>query len=129
MRRCFIFLVSIFALAGVNCGSLPEDPSDMTLVVAPIQIDSVDVALAESFPIQAFSHVVGVVGDGCTTLLPLEQRRSGNRVFVEIKAQRPKDAICTQIAKLFDQNIALGPFAPGDYELHVNDVVRHFHVD
>ena len=38
-------------------------------------------------------------------------------------------AICTQIAKLFDENIALGPFAPGDYELHVNDVVRHFHVD
>jgi hypothetical protein len=127
--RWQLVLSCIFALSGVNCGSLPEDPSDMTPVVAPIQIDSVDVALAESFPVQAFSHVVGVVGDGCTTLLPLEQRRSGNRVFVEIQAQRPKDAICTQIAKLFDQNIALGPFAPGNYELHVNDVVRHFHVD
>jgi inhibitor of cysteine peptidase len=121
----------MLALAGVNCGTtgLPEDPSDMTPIVAPIQIDVVTVALAESFPVQAFSHVRGTVGDGCTNLLPIEQRRSGNRVFVEIKARRPKDAICTQVAKLFDENIALGSFTPGDYELHVNDVVRHFNVD
>jgi hypothetical protein len=95
--------------------------------VRPVLVDSVTVQIAESFPVQVFSRITGVVGDGCSTLLPIEQRRSGTEITVEIRRQRPKGAICTQIARLFDETIRLmGDFPAGEYRLRVNDVVRTF---
>lgn len=112
----------------VACDS-PEEP-DSVFDVAPIQIDSVDVALLESFPVRAMAHVTGVVGDGCSELLPIEQIRDGNELVISIRRRRPVDAVCIQLAKLFDRSISLdGSFAPGDYTLRVNDVSVVFHVD
>lgn len=111
------------------CGT-SDSPGRPTMVVEPIQVDSVAVTVAESFPVQVFAHVRGIVGDGCATLLPIEQRRAGNTVTVEIDRQRPTQGICTQIAQLFDQNIRLdGAFAPGLYRLTVNGLSQAFRVD
>ena len=60
-------------------------------------------------------------------LLPERQSRSGNRVVVAIERERPVDAICTQIALLYDRVLPLdGRFAAGNYALQVNDVESRF---
>jgi hypothetical protein len=121
--------LAVLALAAPGCGS-PSDPTDLTPVVEPILIDSVTVRVAESLPVQVFAHVNGIVGDGCSTLLPVEQSREGNRVAIAILRQRPKSAICTQIAKLFNEDIRLqGAFPPGHYTLRVNETLRTFDVN
>jgi hypothetical protein len=49
------------------------------------------------------------------------QQRSGNIVTVTILRERPRHAICIQIAKLYDDVIRLeGSFPPGVYQLRVN---------
>ncbi len=117
-----------WALAVSGCGD-PSEP-DPLFDVAPIQVESVEVMVLESFPAQANAHVTGVIGDGCAELLPIEQSRGDNEVRISILRQRPLDAVCIQIAKLFDDTIRLqGTFAPGDYTLHVNDVSVSFRVD
>jgi hypothetical protein len=104
-------------------------PTDQ-LLISPIQIDSVEVLIAESFPVQVFAHVRGIVGDGCSEALPVQQTRAGNTITIVINRQRPAQAICTQIAKVFDQNIRLvGDFPPGEYVLKVNAVEKKFRVD
>jgi hypothetical protein len=121
--------LAVLALAAPGCGS-PSDPTDLTPVVEPILIDSVTVRIAESLPVQVFAHVTGIVGDGCSTLLPLEQSREGNLIAIAILRQRPKNAICTQIAKLFDQDIRLqGSFPAGRYTLRVNETLQPFEVN
>ena len=67
-------------------------------------------------------RVRGVLGDGCTDLLPpITQERDGTVVRIRILRQRPEDAVCIQIAKLFDQVVPLmGEYPPGDYIVHVN---------
>lgn len=47
---------------------------------------------------------------------------------LSIYSTRPPDAICTQIAKLYDATLALttGPFPPGPYVLRVNGVEKTF---
>ena len=61
--------------------------------------------------------------------LPIRQSRDANQVTVRISRQRPVDAICTQIAKLFDSTIQLeGAFPPGSYALDVNHVRVTFDV-
>lgn len=98
---------------------------DVTL--GPIQINRVDVQVAETSPPRASAHVQGVIGDGCSTLHSVEQERSGSTVTLRILRERPTDAVCTQIAQLYDETIALdGAFPPGRYVLRVNDVETAF---
>ncbi len=130
MKRLWILglLVLIAACApttSVSPLSAPERPMN----IAPIQIDQVEIRLAESFPVQVFAHVRGIIGDGCSSVLPVTQQRDGNTITLSINRQRPADAICTQIAKLYEENIRLeGDFPAGEYVLKVNDVTQPFTV-
>jgi hypothetical protein len=102
-------------------------PTEPEIVVSPITIESVDVRVLESSPPQATAHVEGVIGDGCTELQGTTQSRAGNVVTITIEAARPRDAICTQIARLYREDIRLeGQFPPGHYVLRVNGVEKPF---
>lgn len=121
-------LVLFFAACGQP--AVPSASPSPAMIVGRIQIESVAVRLAQSFPVQVFARVKGVVGDGCSSLLPVEQSRAANVITLEIKRQRPKDAICTQIAVLFDQDIRLeGEFRTGEYMLYVNGIAQSFRVN
>ena len=110
--------------------ALPVQPPARDMIVDPIQIDQVEVRIAESFPVQVFVHVTGVIGDGCSSVLPAEQKREGNTVTVTINRQRPAEAMCTMIAKIYDENIRLdGDFPPGEYTLKMNTVTQTFTVN
>lgn len=97
------------------------------LLIEPIEIERVEVRVLESSPPQAVAHVQGLLGDGCSDLNSLRQERSGSVVTVTILRQRPRKAICIQIAKLYEENIHLeGRYPPGRYVLRVNDTVTEF---
>jgi hypothetical protein len=74
--------------------------------------------------------VRGVIGDACSSLHSVEQERTGNTVVVTILRQRPANAICTQIARLYDDTIRLdGAFPPGAYVVRVNGTETSFVTD
>lgn len=75
-------------------------------------------------------RVQGVIGDGCTELLPpITQKREGVVTRITILRQRPQDAICIEIAKLFDQVVPLfGDYPPGRYIVRVNNSETSFSV-
>jgi hypothetical protein len=96
-------------------------------LIEPIQIDGVEILILESAPPQVKAHVTGVIGDGCSELDSVQQARSGSTVTVTILRKRPKDAFCTQIAKLYDETISLeGTFPAGEYVLNVNEFSTTF---
>jgi hypothetical protein len=108
--------------AAVACGDPATAPTTPKTIARPIQVDSVEVVLA---PLSA--HVRGVIGDGCTELSGVSMQRSENTVIVTIWSTRPQDAICIQIAKLYDATLALpGDFPSGPYVLQVNGVAKTF---
>jgi hypothetical protein len=112
-----------FLLATAACSGSTEND----MVVEPITIESVDVLILESSPPQATARIKGVIGDGCSELHSEVQRRASDTVTITVLRQRPKEAICTQIAKLYDQTIRLeGTFPPGRYTLRVNSVEKTF---
>ena len=123
MDRRRVLAPALWAMAAVGCGS----PAAPDLEIAPIQVESVEVLVLESFPPQAAARVRGVVGDGCSTLHSVEQARSGSTVTLTILRERPAGAICTQIARLYDETIRLeGAFPPGRYVLRVNGLETVF---
>ena len=114
---------SLCAVAALAC-STPTSPD---LIVDPIQIESVEVHITAGSPPQAEAHVEGILGDGCSEFHSQAQTRSGNTVTITLLRERPRDAICTQIAKLYVADIPLeGQYPPGRYELRVNDVEKTF---
>lgn len=122
-------LLLVLLAAACSKPATPSQPDSPPVIVSRIQVESVRVRFAQSFPVQVFARVQGVIGDGCSELLPIEQSRAGSVITLEIKRQRPRDAICTQIAKLFDQEIRLpGEFRTGEYTLNVNGSPSSFQV-
>src|SRR5687768_8016842 len=89
------------------CAGNPAGDDPGPLRIDPISIESVEVLVQAGAPAQVSAHVKGVIGDGCATLLPVTQARSGNTVTVSILRSRPENAICIQIAKLYDEVIRL----------------------
>lgn len=108
--------LAFFALLLVGCTS----PSSPSLDIEPITIESVEVQVSGDPP-RVAAHVRGVVGDGCSTVHSVTQARAGNVVTITILRERPKDAICVQLAKLYDEVIPLdGQYPRGRYTLRVN---------
>jgi hypothetical protein len=118
-------LLALVAGASTACTSARDAanpaPSDPVFVVDPIAIESVELVRGLGTASGLGVHVKGVVGDGCSELLPVRQVREGNTVTITVERRRPENAICIQIARLFDDVIPLeGVFPPGTYEVRVN---------
>lgn len=120
-------LACALVLAGAGCTRTVEPDPVPEFLITPIVIERVDVRVLETSPPQAVAHVEGVIGDGCSELNSQRQVRDGNTVTITVLGQRPPHAICTQIAKIYREDIPLeGVFPPGQYVLNVNGVARTF---
>jgi len=115
--------LALLTAAAVACSS----PLGPDTVIDEIPIKSIDIRILESFPPQATAHVEGILGDGCSEFHSLGQTRSGNVIEVTILRQRPRGAICTQIARRYAADIPLrGSYPPARYVLRVNGVEKTF---
>jgi hypothetical protein len=105
------------------------NPASPELIIDPILVDRLEVVVGSGAPMAVEAHVQGVVGDGCSVLHSVKQERSGSTVTITILRERPKDAICTQQALLYDARIPLeGTFSSGAFLVRANGVERAFTV-
>jgi hypothetical protein len=114
----------VFALGASACSDPAAAPD---VEVTPIQIDRVEVRILETSPPRATARVEGILGDGCSELHSENQSRTGNTVTLTILRERPRNAACTQQAKLYESDFTLqGEYPPGEYVLRVNGVEKTF---
>lgn len=93
-----------------------------------LQVQTVDVLIAESFPPQISAHVTAIIPDSCTKARDPEISRDGTTITVTLIGERPDGVACAQIISTYDKSISLGTLDPGHYTLHVNDVTKMFEV-
>lgn len=100
-------------------------------IVNEAQIETLDILILESFPVQVLVHVTGYLGDGCTALGDIQTTQEGNTFLISITSLRPAGALCTQQLVSFDENIALDVvgLAAGTYTVSVNGVTDTFTLD
>lgn len=128
MRKVLGGLVLAAAVASFGCDS-PSAPTPR-MIVGPIQVDSLEIVTGASSSSALGVRVQGVIGDGCTELLPpITQERDDSVVRIRILRQRPEEGICIELAKLFDQVVPLmGSYPPGRYLVLVNSAELAFSV-
>lgn len=106
--------------APVDGDAQAAEPMMRTLAV----VESVDVLLLESMPVQIQLQVSGYHPDGCQAAVEVVQRRDGNTVTVEVYRLLPAAVMCPMVLQPLQETIRLdGGFEPGTYQININGVV------
>jgi hypothetical protein len=95
---------------------------------SPMIIESVEVLLLESAPVQVVVNVRGTQPDGCEFPAVTEERRDGNAITLEIYRNVPLAAMCPAVLVIYEDSINLGTFEPGGYTVTVNGVTVEFEI-
>jgi hypothetical protein len=118
------------------CALLPESGATPTplptptphLILGDALVESVDLLILESFPVQVHAVVRGALGDGCTSIDQITQSRQGSTFEVSLTTRRPADAVCTLQLVSFEEVVPLdvANLPAGVYLVNVNGITNTF---
>lgn len=148
----FLILVSLMAILLVAC-SMPASnpnqaqtngsetpPTETQSVQTPstgtetatisglAAVDSIEILIMESFPVQVQVIARGNLPDGCTTIEETLSEQIETLFRVTITTERPAEAMCTEALVPFEQVISLDVLglSAGEYQVDVNGVMGSF---
>lgn len=109
------------------CGMQPLQ-ADEAFIIRPAKIDSLDILVLESFPVQVQVRITGTLGDSCTTRDKISQKREAGTFFIEVTTRRPAEAMCAQVVATFHETVPLDVVGlqSGTYTVDVNGVTDTF---
>jgi hypothetical protein len=128
-----VVLVLIVAIARVGAGDASNDDQRQSDTgdeyrVDPVTVESVEVRIAESYPVQIFVEVTGYLPDPCWEPQEPSVVQDGNQFIIEIMAERKVDEVCPQVIENYEHTISLGSMDAGNYVVRVNEFEQAFEV-
>jgi hypothetical protein len=119
---CWVSALS--SLTKPTDGPPPETPP-----ITKADVQSVEIQILESFPVQANAIAHGQLPDaGCTTIAGVSQSRSGNTFTVTLTTKLDPNALCSQVITPFEYVIPLdvSSLLPAQYIVNLNGVEAAF---
>ena len=106
-------------------------PADSEPTRGQAVVDSIDILIMESFPVQVSVTAQGNLPDGCTQIDEVISQQTDTTFRVAITTLRQPSAICTQALVPFEESIPLdvAGLPAGTYEVSVNGVSDSFTLD
>ncbi len=91
-------------------------------------IDSLEVRILESYPVQIHAVIRGKLADACSRIDEVRQSRQGATFHLNLVISRPPDLMCAQVLTPFEQVVPLDVrgLAAGNYEVRVQTVGTAF---
>ncbi len=91
-------------------------------------VETIEIVMRESFPVQISANIKGTVSDSCTQVGPITQERDGNTFRITVGATRPQGAMCTQVITPFEQSITIDAVGlkAGTYIVEANGLTQTF---
>lgn len=91
-------------------------------------VESTEILVLESFPVQIHVVAKGYLPDGCTEIDSSVAKRDGNTFTVTITTKRPKDMMCTQAIVAYEKVVPLDVYGlkAGTYDVNVSTVTDSF---
>jgi hypothetical protein len=121
-------LIAFSACGREDSANSASPTGEGAMSTVKLQVQTVDVLIAESFPPQISAHVTAIIPDSCTKAREPEISRDGSTITVTLTGERPEGVLCAQVISTYDKSIPLGTLNPGHYTLHVNNVTKEFDV-
>jgi inhibitor of cysteine peptidase len=124
-----LLLIPLITLL-VGCGDIPPSVPNPELEFSAGQatVETVEVIMMMSFPLQIQLHASGYVGDPCTVIDDILSVREDYTFEVTITTRRDPGIDCIQVIEPFEENIPLDVYGlpAGDYKVLVNGVEAEF---
>ena len=158
MNRNYILILillttAVFTLAA--CGGSEPEPTDVAVVAEPTPeipatftpvpeptaltepvfglatVDSVQILMLESFPVQVNVQVRGELPNGCTEINDIITQTDGTQFDVAITTVQQPDTVCTEAVVPFEEMVPLEVegLDAGTYTITVNGVQGSFTLD
>ncbi len=136
-----ILTLILLLFIATGCGGSEPEPTATPIppTAAPVReavtgtanVESIQILLLESFPVQVNARMRGVLPDGCTTIDQITTDKSGNNFTITMTTFRPADAVCTEAVVPFDEVVALDVLGldAGAYNVTANGVSGSFTLD
>jgi hypothetical protein len=106
-----------------NAGSADyhPQPGDSKLLRETVFLDSIDLLILESFPLQFMLVLKGNLPTPCHALrVVVSEPDAQNQIAVDVYSLIDLNTTCIQVLEPFEVNVPLGSFAEGKYTLWVN---------
>lgn len=122
-------IVALLALTGLaacsafspQAGEPTSEPQNGEMVEGPVFVNSTEVQLMESFPIQVVVLVEGELPTPCHVLeYTVSEPDADGRIDVEMWSEAPEDEACIQVLEPFEERVRIGEFESGEYEIYLN---------
>jgi hypothetical protein len=124
MKRTLLGLAAV-ALIAIACADSPDDPVDpdgrpplttgateIPEDASPFFVDSTDILLMESFPVQVALRVLGNLPSPCHQAV-WEVEDDGEAIHVTLASVADDDRACTQVLVPTELSVPLGSFESG----------------
>jgi hypothetical protein len=96
-------------------------PADVNLTRGEVFVNSTDMILMESDPVQARVILTGNLPTPCHALrVVVEEADVENRIMIETYSVKSSDEICIQVLEPFEADIPLGMFSDGAFTVWIN---------
>jgi hypothetical protein len=103
-------------------------PAEIPDDAGPVFVDTTDILLMESFPVQVALHVTGSLPTPCHQPV-WEVEDDGSTIAVRLASVIEPDVICAQVLEPFDVSIPLGDFESGTRVVTLNgDEIGDFEI-
>jgi len=102
--------------------SVEPSPGDGNKVRAVAYIDSVQLLILESYPVQINLELIGSLPTPCHRLrVAVDPPDKENLIYIDVYSVVDQDKICIQVIEPFTKTIRLGTFPTGHYTVYVNN--------
>ena len=127
-KRLLGLLIMVGLLVGCGRTGTTSPVPEIEIMEGQAAVESVEIVMLMSFPLQVHLHVTGYVGDPCTAIDEIQTHRDGYSFEVVIKTTRDSQLDCIQVIEPFEENIPLDVYGlpAGDYLVVVNGVGAEF---
>jgi len=102
----------------------PFDPSpgDVNMARSSAFIDSIELLILESYPVQINLQLTGGLSTPCHQLrVAVDPPDKENRIYIDVYSVVDADKICVQVIEPFATTVSLGTFPIGHYSVYVNN--------
>lgn len=90
----------------------PSAPLEIPDDAGPVFVETTDILLMESFPVQVALHLTGTLPTPCHQAV-WEVEDDGTTIAVRLASITEPDVLCAQVLEPFDISIPLGDFESG----------------
>ncbi len=110
-------------LRQIDSAQVAPQPGEDAIAHGPVFLDSSEILVLESFPVQLRLHLIGSLPDPCHQLrVVVGAPDAQNGLSIEVySVVLNEDLMCAQVLVPFEVSVPLEGLAPGTYQVRVND--------